>query len=87
MQELMFVRCDGCAEAACALECGQGAIIEVAGDILVDRAKCVPCDTRRTEEAGGGLPRCIALCDKAGVKSLRSDSLSEKRTKTVEKIY
>jgi hypothetical protein len=76
MENPILIRCDDCAEASCLLDCGEE-FVSVAGDLLVDAANC----------EAGGLPSCVAACDKSAKKTVRGGSLREKRIKIADRIY
>jgi Fe-S-cluster-containing hydrogenase component 2 len=76
MENPVLIRCEGCAQAGCQIVCGEEAIVNVAGDILVDRVKCAPC-----KGSGGEVPSCVAACGKSAKKTLWGGSLNEKRVK------
>jgi Fe-S-cluster-containing hydrogenase component 2 len=80
MDKVILVRCDDCAQASCLVECGEDAIVNVAGDILVDCVKCAECGGD-----SGELPSCVAGCDKSLTKTLRSGSEAEKRKRTADR--
>jgi Fe-S-cluster-containing dehydrogenase component len=70
------------------LACGQDAIVVVAGDVLVDTAKCLLCEKRGAGDRSSGdiTPSCVVQCAGSAKKSLRAGSLREKRIAAAERI-
>ncbi|MDR0638311.1 MAG: hypothetical protein LBG27_05310 [Spirochaetaceae bacterium] len=71
------------------MKCARDAIVVVAGDILVDTAKCSLCERRSAGNgfSGDRTPFCVAQCAESAKKSLRTGSLCEKRIAAAERIY
>ena len=72
----MIIKCEDCSANVCAVNCNEGALTLVAGDLLIVTEKCAVC--RRYK--GYKLPDCIAGCKKAAIKVVVDEkSVPEKR--------
>ncbi|MDR1353205.1 MAG: hypothetical protein LBK05_07980 [Treponema sp.] len=60
----LLVRCTACVQSRCEVFCGNGAIVPVCGDILVETRKCAGCG----QYDGNRMPGCIASCPNAAEK-------------------
>jgi Fe-S-cluster-containing hydrogenase component 2 len=88
MDTVILIRCSDCGETACRLVCGRDALVVVAGDVLVDTAKCSLCDKRDAKDRSLGevTPSCVTRCARSANKALRAGSLREKRIAAAERM-
>jgi Fe-S-cluster-containing hydrogenase component 2 len=70
-----MIRCVSCLEDACKVRCPEGAIVSVAGDLLVEVDKCGACDlSEKAKSVGAVACSNIALCPESDEKRVSADT-------------